>query len=195
MIHCVFVCSSKTHAPHSAVCPRPEKSFPLQTPVQSTLAHNLINPPLLHPPYFLLESLDLAPAIQWSPVVIPQAPHQLAAGLLHTLRDLPKLSAFLELRAQCPDLLGNCGMAGLDGVGGFVGRRFGGELLLGLTKGFGLLGTETLQLGGNTGLDLELDGLLAGCIGLRMRRVSCLLKWTELWLGSNHLWAGLQGLD
>jgi hypothetical protein len=51
-------------------------------------------------------------------------------------------------------------------VGGGLGREF----LLGLTQGFGFLGAEALQLGGDALLDLELEGLEAGDVGLELSR-------------------------
>lgn len=49
-------------------------------------------------------------------------------------------------------------------AGGGLGREF----LLGLAQGFGFLGVEALQLGGDALLDLELEGLDAGDVGLEL---------------------------
>ena len=53
-------------------------------------------------------------------------------------------------------------------MGGLVGGGVGRELLLCLAKGIGLLGTQALELGSDTGLNFELEGLLAGCVGLEL---------------------------
>src|SRR5579871_118614 len=53
-------------------------------PHSTTLSpHNLLNPPLLHPPNLLPKSLYLPPAIQRPPIIPPQTSHNLISHLLH----------------------------------------------------------------------------------------------------------------
>lgn len=132
---------------------------------EADLSNNLINPPPLQPPHLLLKSLNLLPAVQRPAVVLAQAPHHLAARRLRALGQLAHLAALLQLGTQSLDFLLDLLSADvvllllllLGGLGG--GSK--GFLQLG---SFG--GAETLQFFGDAGLDLELDGLLAGNVGL-----------------------------
>jgi hypothetical protein len=62
----------------------------------------------------------------------------------------------------------------LEVVGLLVGRGLGREFLLRVAQGVGFLGAEALQLGGDALLDVELEGLQAGDVGLGVGK---------LWLG------------
>lgn len=148
----------------------------------SNLSNNLINPPPLQPAHLLLKSLNLLPTVQRPAVVLAQAPHHLAARRLHALGQLAHLAALLELGAQGLNFLVD--LLSADGVVllllllllllGRLGRGCEGVLQLG---GFG--GAETLQFFGDAGLDLELEGLLAGDVGLislGMRVSLCFLR-------------------
>ena len=104
------------------------------------LAHNLLNPPPLQPPNLLPKRLHLPPAVQRPPVVLAQAPHDLAARRLHRVGDPPNLLPALQPRPQRLHLLGHRVPARrLVGVGCRAVRRRR-ELLLRLLQGGGFLG-------------------------------------------------------
>jgi hypothetical protein len=161
------------------------KIKPVATTVQlitpPTLTNNLVHPPLLHPPNLLFERLHLAPAVKRPPVVLTQAPHHLVARALDAVGQLAHLPPLLELRAQVLNRLGDLVPARprklrlplrLRLVSLLLGGGLGGQFLLRFPQGFGLLGAEALQLGGDAFLDLELDGLQAGDVGLGRKRGS-----------------------
>lgn len=85
-------------------------------------------------------------------------------------------------------------------VGGGLGREF----FLRRAQGFGFLGAEALQLGADALLDLELEGLQAGDVGLEKEAFE--LEWggTGWWLvvdgrggdsAMSDLVAGLEGFN
>lgn len=132
----------------------------------SRLCSDLVNPAFLQLLHLRLELLHLLPAVQRPAVVLPQAADDLAPRALHAVRQLADLLPLLELAPQRVDLLAEAlvGQAAVLAVGRGVGFR---DLVVGGGEGLGALGVELLQLGGDAGLDLELDLLGAGCVGLR----------------------------
>lgn len=67
-----------------------------------------LNPPLLQPTHLLSEPLHLLPAIQRAAVIVTQAAHDLAAGLLDTLGNILDESAGFDLLTQLLDGLVDC---------------------------------------------------------------------------------------
>ncbi len=152
------------------------KPWGLPVYTASTLNPSSPSPPgsrcdALHPrglqlPHLLLERRHLAPAVQRPPVVLPQTPHHLAARRLDGRRQRPADLALprLEARTQAGNLFAD-GRRRLALIS--RERLFGGgQRLLGALELGQLLGLQAAQLVGDAGLDVELEGLGAGDVGL-----------------------------
>lgn len=74
-------------------------------PISFCLSSSLLDKGLLQLSDFRLEHLNLLPAVQWSPVIRPEALHQTLLRLLHLLWKLLNLLALLQLLSEIHDFL------------------------------------------------------------------------------------------
>lgn len=135
------------------------------SPQGPDLRNDLLDPALLELLDLGLEILHLLPAVKRPSVVLPQASNHRAAGALDGLGERADLLARLELGAHLLNLLADGVVAG----GGDILVVVGGDLLVGGLEGVGFLLLELLELFSYAFLDLELNELAAGGIGLRER--------------------------
>lgn len=140
---------------------------------------DLVYPGLLQLLHLGLEALHLLPAVQGASVVLPQTPNHLAARPVHFLGQLADVLPLLELASQLVDLSaeGEARHGALVRVVDVVVVDVGGHLFVGQAESLGLLLLQLLELFGYAGLDVLLDQLGAGGIGLGTEegRRSCLV--------------------
>jgi hypothetical protein len=148
----------------------------VQTAPQGHSSDGLLHKVLLQPSNLLLESLDLLPAVQRPPVVLPQARDNSLLRLCDVLVGLLELLPLFQLRLQLLDLLcdavpahvllslllcecraAGCGILDLLDERGSVVGLWGlvGEGLAELGKVLGFLVAHFLELGGQAFLVLE----------------------------------------